>query len=154
MKVLIAVDHSDCSTHALEAAMRILPLRRTGTTVTVASVLPEPLGFADAVGGLGMPPGEATEQLLAEETTEARQVLDAARARLHAAGIEATAIARRGDPATILLEIATDLMPDVVVVGSHMRGALGRWFFGSVSDVVLHQWSGNVLVVPSGPTVL
>lgn len=37
--------------------------------------------------------------------------------------------------------------PDLLIVGSHGRSAVGKWFFGSVSEVLLYQVSCPVLLI-------
>lgn len=45
-----------------------------------------------------------------------------------------------------LLALAEELKPDLIVVGSHGRGGVGRFFLGSVSDALVHRFPGAVLV--------
>src|SRR5262249_34310776 len=44
-----------------------------------------------------------------------------------------------GSPATVIIEKADEWEADLIVVGSHGHTALGRFFFGSVSQKVLHE---------------
>jgi nucleotide-binding universal stress UspA family protein len=46
-----------------------------------------------------------------------------------------------------LVKNADDLQVDMVVIGSHNRGVLGKFMFGSVSDYVAHHVSCPVLIV-------
>ena len=54
-----------------------------------------------------------------------------------------------GDPAESILEAARSEGADVIVVGSHGRGSLGRALIGSVSDQVVRHAPCPVLVVRS-----
>jgi nucleotide-binding universal stress UspA family protein len=56
---------------------------------------------------------------------------------------------QHGDPAEIILLHAHSIRPDVIVVGSHQRRGLDRWYFGSVSKRVVAKASVPVLVVPT-----
>lgn len=47
--------------------------------------------------------------------------------------------AATGSPASALIEKADEWQPELIVVGSHGRTALGKLFFGSVSQKVLHE---------------
>ncbi len=51
-----------------------------------------------------------------------------------------------GSPATAIIEQADEWKPDLIVVGSHGRSAAGRFFFGSVSQKVLHEAHCSVRV--------
>ena len=51
-----------------------------------------------------------------------------------------------GSPATVIIEKADAWGADLIVVGSHGRSALGRFFFGSVSQKVLHEAHCSVRV--------
>src|SRR5262249_7912931 len=44
-----------------------------------------------------------------------------------------------GSPAAVILERADEWDADLIVVGSHGRTALGKFFFGSVSQKGLHE---------------
>ncbi|AEB27921.1 universal stress protein [Francisella hispaniensis] len=46
-----------------------------------------------------------------------------------------------------LLEKAAENENDLIVVGSHRRGAIGRFFLGSTANSILHQADVDVLVV-------
>lgn len=69
-----------------------------------------------------------------------RDVEDDARAR----GIDATAVARKGEPAEVLCEIAADYGADVLVVGSK---GMQRRVLGSVPNTVSHRAQCSVLIV-------
>jgi nucleotide-binding universal stress UspA family protein len=48
-----------------------------------------------------------------------------------------------------LVQIADETRADLVVVGTHQRTALGRWWYGSVSQGVLHAAKMSVACVPA-----
>jgi nucleotide-binding universal stress UspA family protein len=52
-----------------------------------------------------------------------------------------------GDPAEQILRVAQDLNVGLIVMTTHGRGALGRWAFGSVADVVTRTSPVPVFVV-------
>jgi nucleotide-binding universal stress UspA family protein len=51
-----------------------------------------------------------------------------------------------GSPATVIIEKADEWGADLIVVGSHGRTALGQFFFGSVSQKVLHEARRSVRI--------
>jgi nucleotide-binding universal stress UspA family protein len=89
-----------------------------------------------------------------------RSRVDQERARLEA---EATSLVLRGrrehvptsfliwegDPAEAIVDAARSENADMIVVGSHGRGALGRALIGSVSDQVVRHAPCPVVVVRS-----
>ena len=63
------------------------------------------------------------------------------------AGVPATFMVWTGDPGSSIVAAAAAEQADLVVVGSHGRGRLGRMVMGSVSDHVARQAGCPVLVV-------
>jgi nucleotide-binding universal stress UspA family protein len=63
------------------------------------------------------------------------------------AGVPATFMVWTGDPGASIVAAAAAEQADLVIVGSHGRGRLGRIVMGSVSDHVAHQAACPVLVV-------
>jgi nucleotide-binding universal stress UspA family protein len=55
--------------------------------------------------------------------------------------------ARIGQPVREILDLAEEIGADLIVIGSHGRGAVGRLLLGSVSTAVLHGARCPVLVV-------
>jgi nucleotide-binding universal stress UspA family protein len=86
--------------------------------------------------------------------------IDQERGRLETAAAELVVRGRRGhvptsfliwegDPAESIIDAAESEGADVIVVGSHGRGALGRALIGSVSDQIVRRAPCPVLVVRS-----
>lgn len=55
------------------------------------------------------------------------------------AGIQVFAHARIGGPDDEILGLAEDVGADLIVIGSHDRGPVGRAIHGSVSEAVVHR---------------
>jgi nucleotide-binding universal stress UspA family protein len=72
---------------------------------------------------------------------ENRTLTTQAAMRVHASrmGWEVKAEVGIGSPASVIIEKADEWKPDLIVMGAHGRSALGRLFFGSVSQKVLHE---------------
>lgn len=59
--------------------------------------------------------------------------------------------ARIGDAATHILALASEVMADVVILGTHGRRGIRRWLMGSVAETVVRHARCPVLVVrPAG----
>lgn len=139
MRILIATDGSPSAWHALQEAMRVLPLQ--GADVHVATVAPV-IAMIDDPRAYGV----SYEPAGRDMRDAARKDLDAAVAALLGAGIRAQGVLREGEPAQELLALAEELKPELIVVGSHGRGGVGRFLLGSVSDALVHRFAGAVLV--------
>ena len=142
MKILFATDGSPYSDYALREAARILPLAEASLTVVAVAPPPvigtDPLGMAAVDGGLLVKEVEAIAQANLEH---ARTLLE------QELQLQASYVERSGVPAHEILELARALKPDLIVLGSHGRGAVERFIIGSVSDAVLHHWHGAIMLV-------
>jgi nucleotide-binding universal stress UspA family protein len=73
-----------------------------------------------------------------------RAILDV---RKPAVPIEFFVHVRLGDPVREILDLAVEIGADLIVLGSHGYGAVGRLLIGSVSEAVLHGARCPVLIV-------
>jgi nucleotide-binding universal stress UspA family protein len=142
MKILMAYDGSESA----EAALT--DLRRAGLPrkahAVIFSVAEEWLPAPSSIGGVETPfPKEAFK---AEQ--EALKLAQSARAVVKTLfpEWEVHAESAVGSPAGRLMGKAEEWKPDLIIVGSQGRSALGRFFFGSVSQRVLHEASCTVRV--------
>jgi len=62
-------------------------------------------------------------------------------------GVRVTFLVWEGDPGEAIVEAAASEQVDLIVVGSHGRGGVGRLLLGSVSDFVVRRAPCPVLVV-------
>jgi nucleotide-binding universal stress UspA family protein len=67
--------------------------------------------------------------------------------QLTAAGVEVDFEAREGDPADVLIEVATEDDADLIVVGNKGMTGIGRFLLGSVPNKVTHHAPCSVMVV-------
>ena len=143
MKVLLALDGSPCSDAAIdEVAQRPWP---EGSEIIVLSVVhiisdwPDPVFY-----GVRM---MAYEQ----HRKEARSIIDKATTKLlEAFGSEKFHIAGEileGSPKKLIVEEAEKWGADLIILGSHGRGAVGRTFLGSVSLAVVSHAKCSVEIV-------
>jgi nucleotide-binding universal stress UspA family protein len=146
MHVLIATDGSASSIDAARAASTLL---RAADHVTLLSVLTEvPGDDAGGFEGSVYSPGEADAAWKAE-LAEAGAEIERTAAALTTAQIDKRI--EMGDVAGTVCRIAAEIGADVIVVGSHGRGAIERLLLGSVSEQVVRHAPCPVLVVRPKP---
>ena len=143
MKALIAYDGSTCADAALDDLKRAgLPGEVEALIVTVAELwLPPPPDMFKPILTA------ATERLPAP-VEAARNLATAASQRLQSIfpAWEMRAEALAGSPASAILNKADEWKPDLIVVGSHGRSALGRFIMGSVSQKIVTEAHCSVRV--------
>jgi nucleotide-binding universal stress UspA family protein len=103
-----------------------------------------------AIFGAEYLPG--TLPVLEEMEAEARQYLETTAEKVRSAGLTTTGIVRTGIPAEVILAEACEL-GDIVVMSTHGRSGVDRWFLGSVADAVVRHGDIPVLVVRSWVTL-
>jgi nucleotide-binding universal stress UspA family protein len=142
MKLLVAIDLSESTERVVRKAEELA--KRLSAKVWLLHVAePEP----DFVG-LGMGPQTVRDATAKDLHGEHRQIQEIAEG-LRQAGVETTALLVQGATAETILAEASRLDVDMIVVGSHGRGAMYRLLVGSVSEGVLHKSAWPVLVVPT-----
>jgi nucleotide-binding universal stress UspA family protein len=145
MKVLLAVDGSDCSAAAVEEVVtRPWP---ADTEVRVISAFQVPLTPTPEAWAI---PDDYYEEMERTARCHAQSVIEAARNRLvkeprnH---LLITSDVFPGSPRTAILAEADRWKPDLIVVGSHGYGAWQRFLLGSVSQAVVSHAKCSVEVV-------
>jgi nucleotide-binding universal stress UspA family protein len=139
MKILIAVDGSDISTRAVKFAIKLAGMLSDPPPITLAAVDP-PL-FPGADRKLG---AEAVRQY---HDDNFERMLQPGRRLLAKAGLEVTEKIVIGEIAPTLLELASKGRHQLIVMGSHGRGAVKELVLGSVSSKVLAQTTVPVTIV-------
>jgi nucleotide-binding universal stress UspA family protein len=135
-RLLLATDLSPASERAATEAIRLAV--QTGAQLVVFSVI-DP-GRLRLPGGIFL---RRVDQERARIETDVQRLVNRARQ----AGARATFLVWEGDPAEGILAAAEAEGIDVVVLGSHGRGLLGRLVLGSVSAHVAEHARCRVLVV-------
>ena len=120
-----------------EAAVCFLRLKPFGDTVelTLMTVLPstEPPWPSHAAA--------AATELLEKQT----EYIEGVAERLRAIGYQAHGVAVVGTPSTMILQQATTLRSDLILMGTRGRQGITRFVLGSVSHAVLHKMPCPVL---------
>jgi nucleotide-binding universal stress UspA family protein len=134
-RILLAIDDSVFSCAATDAV--VAHIRPEDTLVHVMHVLeldrlvPPPIDFAR---GNEYGPDVAAHVKSGRAAAEA--LITAAEERLRAVGFSTAGVIREGDPRSAILDYAAEWNSDWIVMGSHGRQGLDRFFMGSVSETV------------------
>ena len=158
MKLIVAYDGSKCSEAALDDLVRAgLPDSGEALVISVAEVWLPPKngnGFAnwESTGIKFDPQTLATIQKHYEKNekavAEAETLANHAKKRLQRIfpQWQIKAETTYGSPAWEILARADEFKPDVILVGSHGRSAISRFFLGSISQKVLTEAHCSVRV--------
>lgn len=148
--VVVAVDDSDHSYHALEWTVRHVAAPGGGVAGGAADLVivhakPSPSSIV-SFGGPGA--GEAIRHVDAGLRKTAEAVVARAR-RVCAAASSARALVEvvEVEPRTVLCSAAEKHRADLLVLGSHGYGAVKRALLGSVSDYCAHHAPCSVMIV-------
>jgi nucleotide-binding universal stress UspA family protein len=139
--VLLATDLSPTSEAATTAGLELAAT--VGARLLAVSVI-DP-------GALRLSGGRyfaRVDQVRAERERVAQELV----ARGRSMGVDVGFLVWEGEPGESIIEAAEAESADLIVVGSHGRGAVGRFLIGSVSDHVVRNASCPVLVVRSSST--
>lgn len=139
--VLVAIDLSDASDDIIDVAERVARTMAGKLFVLhVAEAEPDFVGF-DAGP-------EVVRDQLAHEYREEHAAVQEHSERLRNAGVDATALLVKGPVVDTVLGQATGLAADLLIVGSHGKGAVYDLLVGSVSQGILRKSHIPVMVVP------
>jgi nucleotide-binding universal stress UspA family protein len=139
-RIVVPLDGSERA----EAALRLAEgmAKRTNAKLhLVRAVIPPAVVF-----GAEYLPG--TLPALDQMETDARQYVETLAAGLNERGLTSTTEVRTGIPAEVILAEASE-PGDLVVMSTHGRSGVDRWFLGSVADAVVRHGDIPVLVVRS-----
>jgi nucleotide-binding universal stress UspA family protein len=61
-------------------------------------------------------------------------------------------VAKRGDPASAILELEKEVRPDLIVMGTHARTGLRHMVLGSVAERTVRESTVPVLTLRARPS--
>lgn len=125
MRIVLAIDGSECSETALKSAQKLYCPIGTEIKVVTALDFSEPLPVVDDVK---VRESIAAERLISEAVDQLRQ------SHPHS---EVTGEVLDGYPVDAILSLSRNWIADLIVVGSHGRRGFSRYWLGSVSRAVL-----------------
>jgi len=137
--ILVGIDFSDSSAGAMYHALSLA--ERLGATLHLCHVTP-------SEAHLTVPTDIGFNVVDFTEAKDARERLERIRAMI-GDKVDVELHLRMGDAVTGLLDVISELKPELVVTGSHGRGAVMRMLLGSVSTQIIHKSPVPVMVVPA-----
>jgi nucleotide-binding universal stress UspA family protein len=139
--ILLPVDGSETAQKAVEKAAGLA--QAFGSDVTAIYVI-DPYPFT----GLGSDFAYGQAEYLSAATVEAKEATEAARATLEQAGVKVTTAVIEAHAAWRgIIDTATALGADLIVMGSHGRRGLEKVVLGSVAQRVLSHAHLPVFIV-------
>src|SRR5262245_27897499 len=140
MRILLAIDGSELSRHAVDYVIKHRDTLARGATISCVFIDSPPV--LRAVGAFGADPG-----MPAIPPVDPQQLVGPHMDALRAAGYEPVLQVREGDPGIEIAHAATEGHFDLIVMGTHARRLLARALLGSVANKVLSTGSVPVLLV-------
>lgn len=145
-RLVVPLDGSEIAERALVEAERMALL--TKAPIHLARVID--LSTQDMFGGYGMMADPTTiSTILADETESARHYLESIVRRIEEKGHRASSELLRGPVAHQLVAMARP--GDLLVMASHGRSGISRWFMGSVAEEVVRRSTVPVLLLKATP---
>lgn len=172
-KILVPLDGSELAASALPHAEEIA--RKFGSEVVLLAVAPEVKAVLDAssksrdvlnplppywaqgmatrtTGEPPAPQNDDERKLYIDQQedrirSEARGYLLEAAHDLTQNGVKVTPVVQFGKPADDIIDYVKSNDVDLIVMSTHGRGGVGRWFAGSVAERVLRGASVPILLV-------
>ena len=141
-RIVVPLDGSEIAETALVEAEKMALL--TGAPVHLVRVVD--FTNKDMAASYGMmTDASAVSVLLGDEVDAARQYLEFVAARIADQGFAVTSEVQRGTVFDRL--IAVTRQGDLIVMASHGRSGIARWFLGSVAEEVIRRSTVPVLLV-------
>ena len=141
-RLLVCVDESDSSQHAVKAALDLAGTH--GATLTAVAVAPPYQGDLRFVGISGI------SRILRQPCEKA---LDLAKKEAAARGLPLAIACEEGEPAEVIADLADSMRADFVVMGRRNTSTMGRLLLGSVTARTIGFSNTDVLIVPTGAPV-
>ena len=152
MKLLVGVDLSEATEKIVEKAEEFA--KELSAQVWLIHITkPEPAdlyiaGHEPDVIESEVDPQRVRSSIAKRFHNEHRQIQEIAD-QLRKAGLETTALLVQGATVEAMLEEASKLGIDMIIVGSHGRSAMYKLLVGSVSEGIIHNSECPILVVPT-----
>jgi len=142
MNILVCIDLSDSTNKIVQKAKELA--KAVSAKLWVLHVAePEP----DFVG-FDIGPQSVRDSRSKQFHQEHRQIQEIAN-RMREDNLDTTALLVQGSTAETILMQASSLNTDIIVLGSHGRGAVYKFLVGSVSESVIRKTELPIFIVPT-----
>ncbi|WP_437810557.1 universal stress protein [Sorangium sp. So ce1078] len=139
--LLLAHDFDETSELALDTAIELA--RKLSAKIVVAHVYSVPV-YSFPEGSSLIPSAEDAARLADAAQRSLDQVLERRRA---AGDVELSGVLRAGVPDEEICRLADEIGADMIVIGTHRRGAVARALLGSVAQRVVRAAKVPVLTI-------
>lgn len=143
MKILVGVDLHESTEKFINKVEEIAnPLSAEVWLLHVAE--PDPEEFVGYIAG-----PDVVRDSLAKKFKREHQQIQKIAGRLRETNLDTTALLIQGATATTILNEASKLGVDIIVLGSHGRGMAYELLVGSVCEEVLHKTECPIFIIPT-----
>ena len=141
-KILVAIDGSDPSLHALEIATQIALTHDSELTILTVAPYPPPMITEDAMPEY-LPRfqddlRESYKKMLSKTNKELQEKHPT---------LKTTPIIMEGKPATTIVQAARARQSDLIIIGSRGTSGIIDWMLGTVSQQIANSCTAPVLIV-------
>ena len=140
-RILVATDFSKTSAKALTGAIDLAKAQRAKLTILHAYVPLVPLVPEQYIEA------GTWDRIETESRRWAERQLAKLAERARKSGVRASSILVSGDPSRQIVRTARSLRADLIVVGTHGRQGLTRFFLGSVAERVIATAACPVMTI-------
>ena len=146
MRVLLAVDGSECSDAAVQAVVdRFLPEKTEVKIINAVEWMREmPLCFQY---GSGPAAGHDVVESRNKSFERARELVERVAAQLEFRGFHPSVSTPDADPRHAIVDAAREWPADLIVIGSHGRRGFDRLLLGSVAESIVRHAPCSVDIV-------
>ncbi len=145
-RMLVALDGNPDHEEGLTVAAGFAKICGAELRLIMAVHLVDTLSGEQAATAKILP--RATHALLDLAAQEAKEYLNRHVTALRSEGFPATAEVRRGDPPTVIVDIAERTRADLIVLGTHGKTGMDAFWSGSATPDVAKRSAVSLLLVP------
>lgn len=143
-KILVCLDGSPLAEAALPHAQILASDEEAEITLLRVSTNPAAeFSFSDPA---------LANKFIQEMESETLNYLQSIRSRLQKAGFRTSFLIRQGAIAETILQTASKIKTDVIVMSTHGRSGIQRWLLGSVADRIVTHSNIPVMLIRPGTT--
>jgi nucleotide-binding universal stress UspA family protein len=147
-KILVPLDGSGFAECSLEH-VKAVTSGSSASKIILFSVV-EPLS-TETVYALTIAGDDLLRKAEMDNQTEARNYIGKVKNKLAKSGLKVETVVIDGRAAEEILDYAKNNKVDLIVMSTHGKSGISRWFFGSVAQKVLqHSPIPILLIAPSG----